>query len=66
MVSDKMSNICLYYLTKTGNNLVLHNLKGQKDTTTLEQNTNMHLVASSALDVEARKVITMLEYMVRL
>jgi hypothetical protein len=35
MVSDKMNNICLYYLTKTGNNLVLHNLQGQKDTTTL-------------------------------
>jgi hypothetical protein len=27
---------------------------------TLEQNTDMHLVASSAPDVEARKVITML------
>jgi hypothetical protein len=33
---------------------------------TLEQNTDMNLVASSAPDVEARKVITMLEYMVRL
>jgi hypothetical protein len=35
MVSDKMNNSCLNYLTKTGNNLVLHNLQGQKDTTTL-------------------------------
>jgi hypothetical protein len=34
-VSDKMNNICLYYLTKMGNNLVLYNLQGQKDTTTL-------------------------------
>jgi hypothetical protein len=33
---------------------------------TLEQNIDMHLVASSAPDVEARKVITILEYMVRL
>jgi hypothetical protein len=30
-----MNNICLYYLTKMGNNLVLYNLQGQKDTTTL-------------------------------
>jgi hypothetical protein len=27
---------------------------------TLEHNTNMHLVDSSAMDVEARKVITLL------
>jgi hypothetical protein len=33
---------------------------------TLEQNTDIHLVASSAPNVEARKVITMFYYMVRL
>jgi hypothetical protein len=33
---------------------------------TLEQNTDMHLIASSAPDVEARKAITMFEYMVTL